>query len=185
MTNRHNGRVADAFKHLSLAALLAETRPQRYVETHAGHATYPSTRTPEREYGVFTFRELAEHDMALASSCYRTDLESIMRATGRAPGSPAVAMAELGRHGTYVFCDVDGDGHLGTATTRGTGTGGRLRQRDRASSAALRTTRTRSRHGLSRRAIAIRRDGSTRLRLDRLTSLQRFETARVRAVLRS
>jgi hypothetical protein len=123
MANRHAGGLADIFKHLVLAEAICETRPRLYAETHAGNATYPVEvpvvaaaphRRPldpaaERIYGAARFQDAMEADPTLASSTYGEVLSSLVADLGVLPGSPAIAMAELGAHATYLLCDLDSD----------------------------------------------------------------------------
>ncbi len=51
MANHHFGKFADTWKHLVVNEVLADLRPTRYAETHAGSATYPMIADAEREYG--------------------------------------------------------------------------------------------------------------------------------------
>lgn len=126
MANRHAGGLADIFKHLVLAEAICENRPRLYAETHAGNATYPLEplavpvmaaaphRRPldpagERIYGAARFQDAMEADPTLAASSYGEILGSFAADRGRLPGSPAIAMAELGAHATYLLCDLDPD----------------------------------------------------------------------------
>lgn len=123
MANRHAGGLADVWKHLVLAEALGAARPRLYAETHAGHATYPldvpavaavrdgrpADPLAERIYGAARFQDAMDADPALAASRYGTILRNLASGSGLLPGSPAVAMAELGTHATYLLCDVDPD----------------------------------------------------------------------------
>src|SRR5829696_8752555 len=71
MANVHYARIGDVWKHLPLAEVLAIERPGSYWESHAGSSTYPLTRSPERDYGVFLFLERAGSSSALKGSAYR------------------------------------------------------------------------------------------------------------------
>jgi 23S rRNA A2030 N6-methylase RlmJ len=111
MANVHYARIGDVWKHLPLAEVLSIERPGRYWESHAGSSTYPLTRSPERDYGVFYFLEHANLSSALKSSAYRRLFDP--RERGRTPptypGSPLIAMELLGgAGGRFVFCDIDG-----------------------------------------------------------------------------
>ena len=111
MANVHYARIGDVWKHLPLAEVLRTERPGRYWESHAGSSSYPLTRSPERDYGVFHFLERAGRSSALQGSAYRQLLDP--RERGRAPttypGSPLIAMELLGSTcGSFVFCDLDG-----------------------------------------------------------------------------
>jgi 23S rRNA (adenine2030-N6)-methyltransferase len=111
MANVHYARIGDVWKHLPLAEVLRIERPDRYWESHAGSSSYPLTRSPERDYGVFLFLERAGRSPALEGSAYRRLL--YLRKRGRIPltypGSPRIAMDLLGSAGgRFVFCDLDG-----------------------------------------------------------------------------
>jgi 23S rRNA A2030 N6-methylase RlmJ len=109
VANQHFAKLGDVWKHLPLLEALALEPPAAYCETHAGSAWYPLTPSAERWYGVFTFLETARQHPALAASRYRRQL---MNAPGsrdalRYPGSPALAMLELGTRAQYTFADTD------------------------------------------------------------------------------
>jgi 23S rRNA (adenine2030-N6)-methyltransferase len=111
MANIHYARIGDVWKHLPLAEVLGIERPGRYWESHAGSSSYPLTRSPERDYGVFLFLERAGRSSALKGSTYLRLLDLCER--GRTPqtypGSPLIAMQLLGdAGGRFVFCDLDG-----------------------------------------------------------------------------
>jgi 23S rRNA (adenine2030-N6)-methyltransferase len=110
MANVHYAKIGDVWKHLPLAGVLAIERPGRYWESHAGSSSYPLTRSPERDYGVFLFLERAGSSSALKGSAYRRLL--YLRERGRTsptyPGSPLIAMELLGDTAEFVFCDLDG-----------------------------------------------------------------------------
>jgi len=110
MANVHYAKIGDVWKHLPLAEILAIERPGRYWESHAGSSSYPLTRSPERDYGVFLFLERAVRSSALKGSAYRRLL--YLRERGRTsptyPGSPLMAMELLGDAAEFVFCDLDG-----------------------------------------------------------------------------
>lgn len=119
MANRHAGRLADVWKHLALAELLAVRRPTLYAETHAGNAVYPDEvphttgagrphdPASERIYGIVRFLDVMDGDAALADSRYGSVLRDVMAGSAAIPGSPAVAMAVLGAHADYLLCDID------------------------------------------------------------------------------
>ena len=50
MANTHFGKLADVWKHLPLAEILAIERPPTYWETHAGGGAYAMADDPERRY---------------------------------------------------------------------------------------------------------------------------------------
>ena len=50
--NHHAGRLGDVWKHLVLAEVVRAERPDRYAETHAGHAVNPLPADAERRYGI-------------------------------------------------------------------------------------------------------------------------------------
>src|SRR5215217_5824416 len=110
MVNVHYAKIGDVWKHLPLAEVLRIERPGYYWESHAGSSTYPLTRSPERDYGVFLFLERGGSSAALEGSAYRRLLYLCRR--GRTPqsypGSPRIAMELLGRAAEFVFCDLDG-----------------------------------------------------------------------------
>ncbi len=111
MANVHYARIGDVWKHLPLAEVLSIEHPDRYWESHAGSSTYPLTRSPERDYGVFYFLERAGRSSALKGSAYRRLLDPQERGMTPQtyPGSPRIAMELLGSAGgRFVFCDLDG-----------------------------------------------------------------------------
>src|SRR5919112_1983557 len=109
MANVHYAKIGDVWKHLPLAEVLSIEPPGRYWESHAGSSSYPLTRSPERDYGVFLFLERAGRWSALKGSAYRPLL--YLRERGRTPptypGSPLIAMELLGDSAEYLFCDLD------------------------------------------------------------------------------
>ena len=110
MANQHFGKLADVWKHLVLAEVLAACRPERFYDTNAGHAVYPMIDDPERRFGVLGFLELARGDTTLASSEYFHLLDRHMNGSSRLmeyPAGPMIAMLELGKACEYCFCDLD------------------------------------------------------------------------------
>ncbi len=101
MANVHYARIGDVWKHLPLAEILAIERPRSYWESHAGSSSYPLTRSPERDYGVFLFLERAVRSSVLEGSAYRRLLS--LRDRGETPttypGSPLIAMGCSGAPG--------------------------------------------------------------------------------------
>lgn len=139
MANRHFGKLADVWKHLVLAEVLAVDRPQRLLDTHAGHAVYPMTADAERTYGVLGFLEVAAGDSSLGRSAYRRLLATQQQpdeSLERYPAGPMLAMLERGESCTYLFCDLDPES---TANIRDTA----------------------ARLGLASRAQVVERDGAT------------------------
>jgi 23S rRNA A2030 N6-methylase RlmJ len=110
MANRHFGKLADVWKHLVLTEVLHVERPRHFLDTHAGHASYPMTADSERRYGVLGFMEAAVNDEVLETSAYFRVLAG-QRGSGDAlseyPAGPMLAMLELGADSEYVFCDLD------------------------------------------------------------------------------
>jgi hypothetical protein len=110
MANVHYARIGDVWKHLPLAEVLSIECPGRYWESHAGSSSYPLTRSPERDYGVFLFLErgplvgLEGFDLPPAPR--------LLRARQDAPDLPGLAPdrhgTARGRRGRVVFCDLDG-----------------------------------------------------------------------------
>jgi hypothetical protein len=107
MADHHSGTLADVWKQLVLAELLAEVRPREYWETHAGAALAPLSRSPEQAYGVARLLERAPSEPALAASPYVRLLEEAPRTAGSdggLAGSPLLAMTVLGDGATYILC---------------------------------------------------------------------------------
>jgi 23S rRNA A2030 N6-methylase RlmJ len=112
VANRHYAKIADVWKHLPLAELLAVERPTRYLESHAGSAQYPLTASPERDYGVRWFLDHAEASPATAGSAYRRLLHGLPGRGGypvNYPGSAMIAMLLIQRDASYLLCDTDAD----------------------------------------------------------------------------
>lgn len=112
MANRHFGKLADVWKHLPLAELLAIERPDHYCETHAGSAFYAMVDDAERRFGVTRFMHLAEAHPALAESRYIRRLRDFEADDGSLqtyPGSALIAMLERGSQASYLLCDIDPD----------------------------------------------------------------------------
>lgn len=110
MANRHFGKLADVWKHGSLAEILFIERPSLYWESHAGSARYQMVDDAERRFGAMRFLEVSGNYPRLDSSRYRQQLLSMASESGRLdtyPGSPVVAMTELGSTASYLFCDTD------------------------------------------------------------------------------
>jgi 23S rRNA A2030 N6-methylase RlmJ len=110
MANRHFGKLADVWKHLPLAEILAAERPEHYCETHAGSATYAMADDPERRFGAQRFVDVAETYLALSNSRYLRWLRDFEDSDGSLhtyPGSALIAMLERGNHTSYLFCDLD------------------------------------------------------------------------------
>lgn len=112
IANRHFGKLADVWKHLVLAEVLAAVRPQSLWDTHAGHAVYTMATDAERRFGVLRFMDLAPSDATLATSGYLRLLARHMQGAAgltEYPAGPMIAMLQLGSTCEYWFCDVDPD----------------------------------------------------------------------------
>jgi hypothetical protein len=104
MANRHFAELGDVWKHLPLAEVLRLNPPQSYWETHAGSLCYPLTASPTRVHGALRFLKRAPLDPDLIGCAY---LAALQAEAGVYPGSPALALRELGANASYVFCDID------------------------------------------------------------------------------
>ena len=104
MANRHFAELGDVWKHLPLAEVLRLNPPQQYWETHAGSLSYPLTASPTRGHGALRFMKRAPLDPDLIGCTY---LAALKAEAGVYPGSPALALRELGANASYVFCDID------------------------------------------------------------------------------
>jgi 23S rRNA A2030 N6-methylase RlmJ len=91
---------------MPLCEVLAQERPSLYAETHAGSAAYEALDNAERRYGVHRFDAVAARHPALTHSRYTVHLRGIL-GEGHIPGSPLLAMLELGTSSRYVLCDMD------------------------------------------------------------------------------
>lgn len=108
MANQHFGNIGDVWKHLWLAGIVADQRPSRYVETHAGSALYRLVQDDERTLGVGRFLAAAESCAPLRDTAYWGLLQQFVLADPPSyPGSPLLAMTILGPSSRYVFCDTD------------------------------------------------------------------------------
>jgi 23S rRNA A2030 N6-methylase RlmJ len=112
MANHHFAKLADVWKHLPLAEILATERPAHYWESHAGSAVYQMVDDAERRYGALGVWDAATVGGArpLARSRYLADLRAVNGPGERLtcyPGSARLAMAELGTGAAYLLCDRD------------------------------------------------------------------------------
>ncbi len=108
MANPHFANLGDVWKHLLLSEVISSLRPEHYVETHAGSATYRLVDDVERSLGAAIFLGTASETEPLRSSPYRRHIvEFAGGAEPSYPGSPLLAMMLLGRACRYVFCDTD------------------------------------------------------------------------------
>jgi 23S rRNA A2030 N6-methylase RlmJ len=108
MANPHFANLGDVWKHLLLTEVISWLRPQLYVETHAGSATYRLVDDVERGLGAEMFLSASSEIEPLRGSPYRRHILEFARgAEPSYPGSPLLAMMLLGRACRYVFCDTD------------------------------------------------------------------------------
>jgi 23S rRNA (adenine2030-N6)-methyltransferase len=108
MANHHFGKFADVWKHLVLDEVLAEIRPDRYAETHAGSAAYPIVGDPERRFGVLGFLDGLASDAALAQAAFPRVVSGFTNdEPSTYPGSALQAMTLLGDGCSYLLCDLD------------------------------------------------------------------------------
>src|SRR5262245_27644777 len=108
MANHHYAKLADVWKHLPRAEILAVERPRHYWESHAGSAEYPLVDDAERRYGARRLMAVAGGHAALAGSRYVAHLAAIGGDDLAVyPGSARLALAELGTSATYLLCDLD------------------------------------------------------------------------------
>jgi hypothetical protein len=107
MANHHFGKFADVWKHLVLDQVLVDVRPNRYVETHAGSATYPMVDDAERHYGVSGFLD-GLTQTALTTAAYTQLVAGFVNGQPAVyPGSALQAMTLLGDDCSYLLCDKD------------------------------------------------------------------------------
>lgn len=106
---KHHGRISEVWKHLVIGELAGLMRPDSYLETHSGSASYPVADDPERRFGVLYFRSAAGADRVLASTGYYASLVAHLGGdrASLCPGSAVVAMDALGASAQYVLCDTD------------------------------------------------------------------------------
>ena len=108
MANRHFGGFADVWKHLVLTEVVADVKPLRYAETHAGSAAYPLLDDDERRFGVLAFLEAAAAGPALADTRFAHVLtEFVLGDPALYPGSAVQVMTVLGDGTAYRLCDLD------------------------------------------------------------------------------
>lgn len=108
MANHHFGKLADVWKHLVLAEVLAETKPARYAETHAGSAAYPMVDDPERRFGVLGFLSTLTAASPIAGAAFaRVIGRFVDDQPSTYPGSTLQAMRLLGDDCSYLLCDLD------------------------------------------------------------------------------
>ncbi|MHA3705064.1 hypothetical protein ACXR2U_23070 [Jatrophihabitans sp. YIM 134969] len=85
--NHHAGRLGDVWKHLVLAEVVRAERPERYAETHAGHAVNPLPDDPERRYGIRHAAAAFHRPSAYLDIARRYLVDSAY------PGSAAIALS--------------------------------------------------------------------------------------------
>ena len=110
MANIYFGDIGDVWKHLSFTQVVAIEQPRHVWESHAGSALYALSRSYQRDFGVYYFREHAPTSVALADSPYARILRELAPAGQLRvyPGSPFLAMRILTRSpADFVFCDTD------------------------------------------------------------------------------
>jgi hypothetical protein len=110
MANHHFGKLADVWKHLPLTEIVHLEQPDAYWESHAGSALYPMADDPERAFGAQRFLRVSADYPTLRNCRYRQLLLLYATSGGDLtsyPGSPMLAMSELGAGHRYLFCDVD------------------------------------------------------------------------------
>lgn len=106
MANRHYGKLGDLWKHIPLCEILSIETPVWYGESHAGDATYPLTRSDERDFGIFHLLDAVERAGETDDWIYTRYFKTTSRE--HFPGSPALAMDVLTDPSTqFVFCDLD------------------------------------------------------------------------------
>jgi 23S rRNA (adenine2030-N6)-methyltransferase len=110
VANVHFGDIGDVWKHLAFAEIVATEQPQHVWECHAGSALYPLSHSPDRDFGVYFFREHASTSATLRGSTYARILRELETGGDLQvyPGSPFLAMQLLKRGSAdFVFCDTD------------------------------------------------------------------------------
>ncbi len=110
MGNKHYGNLADVFKHLALAEVLGQVRPQEYWESHAGAAAYVEIENipAERRHGVHAFKRLAADSEKLRLSHYGKSLQVAGTAPAMIPGSTLLASLFIGADARrMLLCDTD------------------------------------------------------------------------------
>ncbi|HEY3560663.1 MAG TPA: 23S rRNA (adenine(2030)-N(6))-methyltransferase RlmJ [Kribbella sp.] len=107
MANHHFGKFADVWKHLVLNEVLADAKPKRYAETHAGSAAYPLADDTERQFGVLGFLEWSRSRPLTSAAFTRVVSEFASKRPALYPGSALQAMTVLGNDAAYLLCDLD------------------------------------------------------------------------------
>lgn len=107
MANHHFGKFADVWKHLVVNEVLADAKPKRYAETHAGSAAYTMVSDAERRYGVLGFLEWSRSQRLAAAPFTQIVSEYASHRPALYPGSALQAMTLLGGDTAYLLCDLD------------------------------------------------------------------------------
>jgi 23S rRNA (adenine2030-N6)-methyltransferase len=108
MANHHFGKFADVWKHVVLDEVLAEMKPARYAETHAGSAAYSMVDDAERRFGVLGFLGGLAPGSPLAGAAFPGIVGDYVNGqTSTYPGSALQAMTLLGDDCSYLLCDLD------------------------------------------------------------------------------
>jgi 23S rRNA (adenine2030-N6)-methyltransferase len=110
----HAGNVGDVWKHCALVAWLAAIRRSPgaccYLETHAGVGRYRLGSTGEWTEGIGKLARVDERELPAAACAYLAQVRALgwASAGGSYPGSPALALALLGRDDRALLHELAG-----------------------------------------------------------------------------
>jgi len=96
MPYKHFGNIGDIWKHLPLCEVLHVEKPDSYIESNSAFPTYSLTKSPEKEYGIYHFFEMAVKHNILSESQYFKQIKKYNKERLlHYLGSPALAINML------------------------------------------------------------------------------------------
>ena len=107
MPYSHAGEIGDIWKHLPLCEILCLERPAQYNETTSAFAEYMLPELETKEYGVFRLLDKVDAGEKSRYAYFRFLRDLDTKNSRKYFGSPALAMAILGKGAAYCFHDIE------------------------------------------------------------------------------